>query len=292
MSHLSYKTLQEKLATHFGVKIAVNEVEIKVDSEKRIVKFVGNTYYLIDEDGDMLVPGCCAKSIADRGVNSNATAKIKHQSDHVLNTKNVVGRLTVLDERIIDGLSVLYCESFIPQTTKGNDDLLNYKEGIYDNHSIGFRYRNIIFAQKDSENELSRKAWEEFYPLALNPVKADEMGGFFVVKEIELFEISVVSFGSNSLTPNLSGKSKEANSKLKTELFERIDELSRQLKPNADNEEKKTIDLEVLQLKQIITELQLIEPSKKDTFEPSNDDTEEIEVQTKSNFLLTISKNF
>lgn len=291
MPQLQHRTLEQKLATHFGVKTASNNIDIKVDSEKRIVKFIGNTYFFIDEDFDMLIPGCCAKSISDRGVNSNATAKIKHQSDHVLNTKNVVGRLTVLDERVVNGLNVLYCESFIPETTKGNDDLQNYKDGIYDNHSIGFRYKNLIWASKDSENELSRKAWDEYYPLAINPEKADEMGGFFVVKEIELFEISVVSFGSNSLTPNLTGKSKEINNRLKTELSERIDELARQLKPNAEKEERKTIDLEVLQLKQIITDLQLVEPSKKDTLEPSNNDTDEEESQ-KSNLLLTITKNF
>lgn len=290
---LKYKTLQEKLSeNYYGVKIAVNEIEIKTDVEKRIVKFIGNTYFFIDEDQDMLIPGCCAKSIADRGVNSNATAKIKHQSDHVLNTKNVVGRLTVLDERVIDGLNVLYCESYIPETSKGNDDLMNYREGIYDNHSIGFRYKNIVLAERDSVNELSRQAWNEYYPLALNPIKADEAGYFWVVKEIELFEISVVSYGANSLTPNLTGKSKESNNKLKQELFERIDELSRQLKPNAEKEERKTIDLEVLQLKQIITELELVEPLKTDTLEPSDTDTKHNEVQPKSNLLLTISKKY
>lgn len=53
---LKYKTLQEKLSENFyGVKIAVNEIEIKTDVEKRIVKFIGNTYFLIDEDQDMLI---------------------------------------------------------------------------------------------------------------------------------------------------------------------------------------------------------------------------------------------
>lgn len=43
---LKYKTLQEKLSENFyGVKIAVNEIEIKTDVEKRIVKFIGNTYF-------------------------------------------------------------------------------------------------------------------------------------------------------------------------------------------------------------------------------------------------------
>ena len=103
------KTLEAKISTHFGVKIAEGGTTIKaVDEESRTIKAIGNTYYLIDSDGDMLVKGCSIKSINDRGVNSNATAKIKFQSDHILNTKNAVGRLTVLDERLIDGNTVLY----------------------------------------------------------------------------------------------------------------------------------------------------------------------------------------
>lgn len=274
------KSLHQKLATHFGVKICegtstiINQKEI--DLEERTIKAIGNTYFLIDSDQDMLVSGCSKKSINDRGPQSNATAKIKHQSDHVLNTKNVVGRMSVIDERIIDGKEVLYFESFIPATRKGDDDLVNYQEGLYDNHSIGFRYKQIELAIREGGSEMESKNWAEFYPKAINPEKADEFGFFYVVKEIELFEISVVSYGANSLTPYLGSKSIEENVKLKTEIIERLDSLNAQLKSTAESKEtRKDIDLEFLQLKQIITELKLSQPSKQATQseEPVNTDT-------------------
>lgn len=288
---IKVKTLAQKLAMNYGVKTMETKSVKQVDMENRIIKGIASTYYFIDSDFDMLIPGVAKKSIKDRGPQSDATAKIKLQSDHVLNTKNVVGRLTVLDERQVDGLEVLYFEAHLADTTKGNDDLVNYQDEIYDNHSIGFIFKNLIWASKDSEDELSRAAWDEFFPLAINPDKADEIGGFWVIKEIALFELSVVSYGANSLTANLTGKSKDGEDKIKVNLFERMDELNRQLKSNAETKGMKSqIDMEFRQVKQIITEMKLEQPSKKDTpSEPSNDDTDE-NVVSKKSFIQIISK--
>jgi len=293
---IKHKTATEKLAIHFGVKIAESgKILSKAENEDRTIKAIANTYFYIDSDLDMLIPGCCKKTIADKGPQSKATAKIKHQSDHDIKTTSTVGRITVLDERQHDGKEVLYFESFIPETRKGNDNLINYQQGLYDNHSIGFIYRDLILAEKNSSNELSRKAWEDYYPRALNPEKADKYGYFFVVKEIELFEISVVSFGANALTPNLTGKSLNDNKKLITEILERIDVINEQLKSsNLAKEVLKNTEIEVLQLKQIISDLKLQEPSKNPTQqeEHGNNDTEEEESPTiKNNLLTNIAKN-
>jgi len=292
MGLIKKQTLEQKISTHYGVKIAEGGVSVKqINEDERTIKAVANTYYLIDSDGDMLVKGCAVKSINDRGVNSNATAKIKFQSDHILNTKNAVGRLTVLDERVLDNNTVIYFEGFIPETRKGNDDLTNYKSGIYDNHSIGFRYKIIEIADANSQDQNEVKNWNEFYPLAINPEVADAMGFFWVVKEIELFEISVVSFGANKLTPYLGSKSKEENNKIKTDLLERVDLLNAQLKSNADcKETRKNIDLEFLQVKQIITDLKLEKPTKKVTpQEPTNTVTPDEESKQLINQII---KNF
>lgn len=288
---IKIKTLKEKLDTHFGVKTSNSNLDIKVEDEARTIKAIANTYFLIDSDQDMLVPGSASKSINDRGPSSNATAKIKHQSDHILSSKSVVGRITKLEEKEINGNTVLYFESFIPETRKGNDDLENYKQGLYDNHSIGFRYKKLDLAVKDSTNESERKLWDEFIPKALNPEKAEEAGFFWVVKEIELFEISVVSFGANKLTPFLGSKSKDANSKIKSDLFERIDNLNEQLKLTANTkDDRKNIGLEFLQLKQIINDLELHEPSKKSThIEPDNTDTPD-DKSNSINQLIQITK--
>lgn len=283
--------LQDKIAKLYSVKSI--GLDVKVDEEERIVKGVGNTYYFIDSDQDMLVAGCSLKSIKDRGPQSKAVAKIKHQTDHSLSVDKTVGKFTVLEERVLNGKTVLYFESKIPKSSKGDDHLANYKEGVYDNHSIGFRYRKIELAKRDSTISKEKKLWEEFYPKALNPKKADEVGYFFVVKEIELFEISVVSFGANSLTPNMTGKDKNYSKNIKAEIQKRLESLNEQLKVNADVEEVKTIDLEFLQLKQIIHDLELKEPSKIDTpQEPLTIDTPEEEKSQTINLLKTIYKNY
>jgi len=57
--------LKKKLSNHYNVK-SVQNLSIKVDENERIVKGIANTYFWIDEDLDMLVTGCCLKSIKDR----------------------------------------------------------------------------------------------------------------------------------------------------------------------------------------------------------------------------------
>ena len=198
---------------------------------------------------------------------------------------------------MIENKSVLYCESHIPTTSKGNDDLINYQEGIYDNHSIGFRYKKIELAVKDSEIRTERELWNEFYPLALNPEKADEFGYFYVVKEIELFEVSVVSYGANELTPVISGKSKKNNDKIKSNLFDRLDEIKKYSKLNAESKaDLKQIDLEMLQIKQIITDLSLTLPSEKNTLKnekPFNNDTDEnFKPEKTINFITNLQKHY
>lgn len=282
--------LQQKISKYYSVKSS-KAFDIKVDEEDRIVKGIANTYFWIDEDLDMLITGCALKTIKDKGPDSKAVGKIKHQADHSMRTTDAVGKFIVLDEREIKGKTVLYFESKIPKSVKGDEHLANYKEGVYDNHSIGFRYRKIEYAKRDSEVAKERNLWNEFYTLALNPKKADESGFFFVVKEIELFEISVVSFGSNGLTANLTGKDKNFNKNIKAEIFNRLESLNEQLKVNAEIEDLKPIDLEFLQLKQIINDLEFKEPSKIDTpQEPSKIDTQENE-KSNNQLINNILKN-
>lgn len=260
--------LEQKIGKQYVVKNIESKGHIKeVDMDQRTIKAVANTYFFIDNQNDMLIPGCCSKTISDRGPLSTATAKIKHQSDHKLDTRNTVGRITVLDERVIESKEVLYFESALPRTTKGNDDLINYQEGLYDNHSIGLRYVSLTIAEKDSSNPEYAKNWNEFYPKALNPEVADENGFFWVVKEIELFEISVVSYGSNSLTPYLGSKSKHAGESTLIDLEERISSLEIKAKEGKKKEEQKEISLEVRQLKEILSTLQVRKSEEKDTFE-------------------------
>lgn len=277
----------KKKTTFYGVKSAgLNSVK-DVDFSKRTVTGVLNTYYWIDSDIDMLVPGVAKRTINNSGPNSSAIAKIKHQADHKLDTEHIVGRFTVLEEKQIEYKDVLYFESEIPNTSRGNDHLMNYQNGIYDQHSIGFRYVAYEKADINSANQAIRENWTKYYPLALNKEVADQEGYFWIIKEIQLYEGSVVMFGANELTPYLGSKSKDKES-IRLDLMSRIDNITNVLKNGRMTDEGfKTLQLQLLQQKQIISELELgKETAKKGTLEDSP-----IATPPKSNFWINFNNN-
>lgn len=245
---------QERVSNPYAVKSAKSVVK-DFDMEKRTVTGLFNSYFYIDSDLDMLVTGAAAKSIEEKGAGSKSGNKIKHLKDH--NWTSVIARIDVLEERkveyqgkIIEGI---YFESFYPETQESSDMLIKIQEGLYDDRSIGFRYRTLGIAEQDSENEDSKKRWDEFYPLALNPEKADEFGFFWVVKEIDLFEGSDVAFGANKLTPMLGVKGKE-NQILK-DINCRIENIARFTKSQASDDAIYAAEMEIKQLKSYIASL-------------------------------------
>ena len=93
---------------------------------------------------------------------------------------------------------------------------------------------------------------------------------------------------------NLTGKEEDLIKNIKAELNERLDSLNEQLKVTAEVEEQKTIDLEFLQLKQIIKDLELKEPLKIGTQEdePPKINTLLDDESKSKNLLTLISKNY
>ena len=250
-----------------GTKIAIKDIDLS----KRIVTGFYNTYNYFDSDYDVLLSGSAKKSIAERGVGSNATAKIKHALFHDL-TK-LPGKIQVLDERTIDlnGMKItgIYFETKMLDTTDGNDTLIKYQEEVYDNHSIGFRYLDLEYIDKESE------MWDTYLSILLNPEDADNAGFMYIVKEIKLYEGSTVAFGANQLTPFLGVKSQDREL-LKMKVFERVDKLYKQLKVGTVSDESmKMFELQCMQLKQLYLEISDVKPSIKDTLvKPSKKDTE------------------
>lgn len=201
------KDLEKKTKNPYAVKSMTKGV-MDVDMTKRTVTGLFNSYFYIDSDRDMLLPNCAAKSIASRGVGSTEGNKIKHLKDH--DWAKVVARLDVLDERkvSINGkeLEGIYHESWYSTAMDSSNQLIKIQEGLYDDRSIGFSYVQIELA--DLEGDKKEVAnWHKYYPMALNPEKADEAGYFYIVPEIHLMEGSDVAFGANSLTPMIEIKS-------------------------------------------------------------------------------------
>lgn len=272
---------QKKLSQFYPVKGEETKVT-DVDFNKRTVQFIGNTYNFIDSDYDILVSGAAKRTIQNRGPKSNASAKIKHLADHKMSTDKMVGLPVVLEETTIDGKEVIYCESKIPGTPSGDDHLVKYQSGIYDNHSIGFRYIDLELAKRDGERK-AEENFQRYYSSLLNPEKADELGYFWVVKEIELFEISVVTFGANSLTPVTGFKGVNKDVQL-NQMFTRLNDLQSDFRNaletgNKTKDQLKTLDLQIKQIKQVMSDLFNQTPSKKDTppADPSSKQNEKLD---------------
>jgi len=267
--------MEKKVSTPYKVKESYNAVTKDVDMSKRTVQVIPNTFYWYDSDGDVLIKGATMKSIADRGPDSKAPGKIKNVYAHDLKVQ--IGRPTLMDERIVDNMNCQYAESEILNTTKGNDTLIEYQEGVIDNHSLGFQYLasglELVTADDNS--------WTKWLSTLMNPQDAEDAGYMFIVSEIKQFEWSPVAFGANELTPYLGVKSGNKDG-MALKVMERIDLLGKQLRFGRQSDETMYgYELEILQLKQIISELFLQGPSLKDTLiekrRQNNEDTLSVE---------------
>lgn len=242
----------DKKSILYQIKSANVALEVKdVDMSKRTVDVVLNTYNYLDSDSDVLIPGAAKKSIKERGVNSNATAKIKFAVGHDLTL--LPGAFIELGEKKVNykgqSLDVIAGSVKMATTTLGNDTLINYQSGIYDNHSIGFRYMQLEVLERGSDG------WKEVADGLINPQEMQGKDMMFAVKEINLFEGSVVAFGANSLTPFLGTKSvnKEA---LLLDLNNRMDKLTKALRDGSQSDEMmETLSLQAMQIKQIMFDI-------------------------------------
>jgi len=255
---------QKKLNTFYQVKSENPELTVKdVDMTKRIVTGFYNTAYYFDKDYDVLLPGAAKKSILERGPKSNTSPKIKHALFHDLT--RLPAKILVAEEKTIDNITGIYFEAKMLNTMDGNDTLIKYQEEVYDNHSIGFNYKQLEYMEDGSDD------WSRMLDLLINPEDAEKVGYLWAVKEIDWFEGSTVPFGSNSLTPYLGSKSTDINI-VRIKLFERIDLLQKQLRTGTVSDDSmKTFELQILQIKQMINEFEpfnkstLIEPVKNNT---------------------------
>ena len=239
------------------IKSAIKDVS----TSGRIVTGFYNTFNFLDSDNDVLLPGSAKKSINERGPESEAVAKIKHALNHDLRT--LPGKILVLKETEIDGIAGIYFETKMADTTLGNDTLKNYLEGVYDNHSIGFQYKQIEMVERGAV------AWDKITQSIINQDALEGKDYIWAVKEIALFEGSTVAFGANSLTPFMGVKSGNKESYLLS-LNSRIDNLTKTLKSGSQSDDMmNTFELQVLQLKQVMAELteQFVKPQEKKSTE-------------------------
>jgi HK97 family phage prohead protease len=161
-----------------------------VDIKTRRVTIMLSKFDNIDSDGDVIRKGAFSKSIQDRGPESPSNRKIAFLRHH--DWEQQIGKFISLEETG-DGLVAI---GELGRSSKGNDALLDYQDGIIKEHSIGFNYI------QDKMDLVTAGG-----------------GDFWDIKEVALWEGSAVTFGANALTPTL-----DVSKGTKTELIDKINE--------------------------------------------------------------------
>ena len=150
-------------------------LELKdIDTAGRRVKVVLSKLNVVDSDMEMIVKGAFTKSLLEKGPSSEGNRKIAFLRHH--DWEHVLGKWIDLQETE-DGLIGL---AELGRSTKANDAFFDYQDGLIREHSIGFQK---IYDKIDYVND---------------PVQP-----YAVLKEINLWEGSAVTFGANSLTPTI-----------------------------------------------------------------------------------------
>lgn len=192
----------------------------EVNENSRRVSGYLSSFGTKDSDKDVIVRGAFSKSIKERGVSSTAPNKIAFLWQHEM--KEPLGKFEVLQE----DEKGLYFEATISEFELGDRVLAQYKDGTLNQHSIGFKYLPDKIEYLSDEDT-------------------------FVIKEVNLFEGSVVTLGANPNTP-FTGM-KELTEK---EQIKEIETFIKKLNVSKD---------EIFTLRKMFEQYKHLSPSIKDT---------------------------
>lgn len=194
----------------FQYKTIAAEVK-DIDEAKGTVTGYFAAFGNVDSDGDMIMPGAFTKTITEN------KRRIKHLWQH--DVRYPLSKPEVLKE----DSHGLYFESAISQTSYGRDVLRLYKDGVVDEHSIGFR----------TERKTKRDTYVELI-------------------ELKLWEGSTVTFGANENTPFLGMKGMKME-----DVFQKMDNVWKAFRNGKYEHEEIFEQLEIYhkQLQQFIIDL-------------------------------------
>lgn len=165
--------------------------EAAFDAKSRTISGYAAVFGNRDKAGDVLIKGCFGKSIRERGPESAANDKILLLWMHDMSEP--IGKIVKLEE----DEKGLYFEAKIDEIELGDRAIKQLESGTLNQFSIGYSY-----------------VWDS--------CEWDYEDDTLYVKEVKLYEISVVSIGCNAETEYLGLKSAEdydeAYEKLEREL--------------------------------------------------------------------------
>lgn len=170
--------------------------EYRFDKESRTISGYAAIFNNVDKSDDMLMKGCFARSIIERGPESKANDKIIFLWMH--NMSEPIGKITTLYE----DAKGLYFEAVIDKIDLGDRALIQLESGTLNQFSFGYDY-----------------VWDKCEWVEVNGKYV------FVVGEVVLYEISVVSIGCNGETEYTGLKTAEEFNKANNELQDEIEDV-------------------------------------------------------------------
>jgi HK97 family phage prohead protease len=188
------KTTVNKYKGRMGMQhklFSINSKDVQYDPESRIISGYAAIFGNKDKAGDILLRGCFSKSIRERGPESGANDKIIFLWMHDMSEP--IGLPTILRE----DEKGLYFEARIDEIELGDRAITQLESGTLNQFSIGYEY-----------------VWEN--------CEWDYEKEALIVREVKLYEISVVSIGCNGETEYLGLKSIEDCEKEYKELDEEV----------------------------------------------------------------------
>ena len=172
MSKPSKIQTKQQQAGQFSQKLFNIKATDIVDEDNRIIEVKFSSFGNKDSDDDILIRGCFAKSITERGPESNTNRKIAFVWQHDI--KDPIGRVLSIWEAE-DGAYARIQLSDPDAVPNAKRALSQLKDGTLNQFSFGFSY-----------------VWDK--------IEYDEAKEAYIVKEVLLYEISVVTLGANEMT--------------------------------------------------------------------------------------------
>lgn len=163
---------KQRINGNMSVKFFSVESASIVDDENHIIRIKFASYGTPDSDRDVLIKGCFAKSISERGPESSTNRKIVFLWQHDM--RDPIGKILKIEE-LEDGAYADVRLSDFDAVPNAKRAYVQLKDGDINQFSFGFTY-----------------IWDK--------MEYDEEQDLFIVKEVKLFEISVVTLGANEHT--------------------------------------------------------------------------------------------
>lgn len=260
-------TEKQKLNTIYGNKSLDLKVD-DIDTGNRIVKFYLSSFDTLDSDSDIIRKGAFTKSLQERGVNSKGNRKIQFLRHHDWTWQ--IGKFLELEQ----DSKGLFAVAKLGTSTKGEDALRDYDEGIIKEHSIGFQY------VKGKIEEL----------------EDDTYGKFYNITEVNLFEGSAVTLGANENTPVIDVQKGLVDSDYLLNLNNDMNTLIKALKNGKGTDERlENIEFKLKQIQQKYNSLIELKSFDKDTLvvesKPTNEEVQKAVKDGQKEFYLNLIKN-